>query len=75
VARQLGKVWLVACTELHIDMTRRQCTIGGIVLNEGDLISLDGDGGVVYPGQLAIVTERPDRSLAAIASWREARAV
>jgi hypothetical protein len=55
-------------------MTRRQCTIGGIVLNEGDLISLDGDGGVVYPGQLAIVTERPDRSLAAIASWREARA-
>jgi pyruvate,orthophosphate dikinase len=45
VARQLGKVCLVACPGLAINMDSRQCTIGGAVLNEGDLLSLDHQRG------------------------------
>jgi pyruvate,orthophosphate dikinase len=70
VARQLGKVCLVGCPGLVIDLARRQCRIGDILLNEDDLLSLDGNTGAVHAGRLTQVTERPDRALAAIADWR-----
>ncbi len=72
VARQLGKVCLVACPGLVIDLGRRQCRIGGTLLEEGDMLSLDGNTGAVHAGILATVTERPAAALAAIASWRVA---
>ena len=74
VARQLGKVCLVACPSLTIDLEHRQCRIGGTVLHEGDALSLDGNTGAVHAGELALLTERPDRALAAIAAWRRAAA-
>jgi pyruvate,orthophosphate dikinase len=70
VARQLGQACLVACTNLAIDLERRQCKIGNAVLNEGDLLSLDGNTGAVHLGRLAPVIERPEKALAAIADWR-----
>jgi pyruvate,orthophosphate dikinase len=70
VARQLGKVCLVACPGLEIDLDRRQCQIGGTLLHEDDFLSLDGNTGAVHAGRLAPVTERPERALAIIAKWR-----
>jgi pyruvate,orthophosphate dikinase len=69
VARQLGKVCLVACPGLEIDIEKRQCRIGDTLFNEGDFLSLDGNSGAVYPGRLAVLTERPEKSLAAIAAF------
>ena len=74
VARQLGKVCLVACPGLSIDLTRRQCRIGEATLDEGDFLSLDGNSGAVYAGRLEPAAERPERALAAIAAWRRAGA-
>jgi pyruvate,orthophosphate dikinase len=74
VARQLGKVCLVACPDLEIDLARRQCRIGGTLLQEGDLLSLDGNTGTVHAGRLVPVSERPDRALEIIARWRRAAA-
>ena len=71
VARQLGKVCLVACPELQIDLDRRTCRIGDRAMHEGDYLSLDGNDGCVYVGQLEVITERPERELAAIESWPE----
>jgi pyruvate,orthophosphate dikinase len=70
VARQLGKVCLVACPDLEIDMDHRQCRIGGTVLHENDFLSLDGNTGNVHAGRLGLVTERPERALAVVAEWR-----
>ena len=70
VARQLGKVCLVACPDLAIDMDHRQCRIGGTVLHENDFLSLDGNTGSVHAGRLELVTERPERALAVVAEWR-----
>ena len=72
VARQFGKVCLVACPGLSIDLTRRQCRIGEATLDEGDFLSLDGNSGAVYAGRLEPAAERPERALAAIAAWRRA---
>jgi pyruvate,orthophosphate dikinase len=70
VARQLGKVCLVACPSLEIDLEHRQCRIGGTTVKEDDFLSLDGNTGAVHPGRLEPLSERPERALAAIASWR-----
>ena len=71
VARQMGKVCLVGCRELAVDPGKKSCSIGGKVLREGQLISLDGGGGGIYSGAVEIVRAKPERYLAAVASWRE----
>jgi len=70
VARQLGKVCLVACPDLTIDFDRRVCRIGERTMNEGEVLSLDGNTGAIYPGRLEIVVDRPDRELAALDAWQ-----
>jgi len=73
VARRLGKVCLVACPDLHIDLLQRACRIGEKTMREGEFLSLDGNDGGVYAGQLEVVTERPERDLERIANWRAPR--
>ena len=70
VARQMGKVCLVGCRELVIDLGKRSCSIGGKVLREAQVISLDGGGGGIYAGAVEIVRAKPDKHLAEVASWR-----
>lgn len=69
VARQLGRVCLVGCEALTIDLAARSCTLGGRVFAEGDFIALDGNEGTIHDGAPAILTERPEAELAVIASW------
>jgi pyruvate, orthophosphate dikinase len=75
VARQLGKVCLVGCSELAIDASGHSCQIAGQRLREGELITLDGDTGRVYRGNLPVIHEHPDRELAEIRRWRGASGV
>ncbi len=70
VARQMGKVCLVGCRELAIDLAKRSCSIGGKLLREGQVISLDGGAGGVYSGAVDIVRAKPERELALVASWQ-----
>ena len=70
VARQMGKVCLVGCRELAIDLAKRSCSIGGKPLREGQVISLDGGAGGVYVGAVDIVRAQPERELALVASWQ-----
>ena len=55
VARQLGKVCLVACETLRIDLTARTVRLGDLLLKEGDVITLDGNDGRLYAGVVATV--------------------
>jgi pyruvate, orthophosphate dikinase len=70
VARQMNKVCLVGCRELTIDLAKRSCSIGGKLMREGQVISLDGGAGEIYPGAVDVVRAKPERELAAVASWR-----
>lgn len=69
VARQLGKVCVVNCRELAIDLARRRCTVGGAVLREGDVVTIDGDTGRVYRGVVAVTEERPVALLERVRGW------
>jgi pyruvate,orthophosphate dikinase len=55
VARGMGKCAVVGCHEMHVDVERRACTMGGQRLAEGDWLTLDGATGKVYAGDLPTV--------------------
>ena len=73
VARQLGKVCIVGCRELQIDASGRGARIGGHVLREGDLLSIDGGDGSIYEGGLPVRSERPESLIALVNGWRAER--
>ncbi len=62
VARQLGVTYLVGCRALTIDSAGRRVRFAERCLGEGDLITLDGTTGNVYPGVLSSVY-RPHEAL------------
>jgi len=71
VARQLGKVCLVGCTELQIDEAARTVQVGATTLHEGDLISLDGNEGVFYAGAAQVEIRYPEELLARLDALRQ----
>jgi pyruvate,orthophosphate dikinase len=53
VGRQMGKVCVVGASDIRIDYKKRQFTApGGVVVKEGDEISVDGTTGEVMRGAL-----------------------
>lgn len=75
VARQLGKVCLVDCEALQIDLAQRRVTIGGRAFCEGDLLTLDGNAGCVHAGLRRTVCEADPALLARLAGLRLGRRI
>lgn len=87
VSRQMGKVCVVGCQDLHIDYEKRTVSVRDKTLKEDDYISIDGFTGEVMEGQLATKpsevvqvlidkTIRPDESkvyqqFAKLMSWAD----
>ncbi len=72
VARQFGKPAVVGATDLHIDLATRTVTVDGLVILEGEWLSIDGNTGAVYLDQLP--TESPDLDdpwLATLLDWAD----
>ena len=55
VARGMGKTCVCGAEELDVDLKARKFTArGGAVVNEGDVISIDGTSGAVYLGEVPV---------------------
>jgi pyruvate,orthophosphate dikinase len=56
VARGMGKTCVCGAGQLDVDTPARKFTApGGITVNEGDVISIDGTSGDVYLGEVPVV--------------------
>lgn len=56
VARGMGKTCVCGAEELEVDTKRRRMTApGGVVVEEGDVLSIDGSSGKVYLGKVPVV--------------------
>ncbi|OMI38224.1 pyruvate, phosphate dikinase [Streptomyces sparsogenes] len=61
VARGMGKTCVCGAEELEVDTKRRRMTVpgrdgkDGLVIEEGDVISIDGSSGKVYLGEVPVV--------------------
>jgi pyruvate, orthophosphate dikinase len=55
VARGMGKTCVCGAEELEVDLRGRKFTApGGIVVNEGDVVSIDGTSGKVFLGEVPV---------------------
>ena len=71
VARQMGRVCVVGCESLVIDEARRRCRISGQELREGARITLDGNSGKVFRGEVEYSSERPTALIAMVREWEQ----
>ncbi|MFH8606226.1 pyruvate, phosphate dikinase [Streptomyces sp. NPDC018029] len=55
VARGMGKTCVCGAEELEVDTKRRRMTVGDTVVEEGDVVSIDGSTGKVYLGEVPVV--------------------
>jgi pyruvate, orthophosphate dikinase len=72
VARQFGKPAVVGVAELAIDLNKRRMVVGERVIQEGDWLSLDGNTGEVFMGQLkTMVPDIRDLWLIKLLNWAD----
>ena len=60
VARGWGKCCIVGCSELQINVSNKELTIGNKVLGEGEWITMNGTKGTIYNGKLNLIDADPD---------------
>ncbi|MGI9030272.1 MAG: pyruvate, phosphate dikinase [Ilumatobacteraceae bacterium] len=70
VARGWGTPAVVGAEAVKI--TGRSCTAGGVTVNEGDVISLDGTSGEVVLGAMTMAAAEPPAEFETILSWADA---
>jgi pyruvate, orthophosphate dikinase len=70
VARQLGKVCIVDCTDLEIDYDHHRCKMTAREFREGDMITIDGTSGAVYANCAEIIRKPPGELISVINEWK-----
>ncbi len=73
VARELGVVCLVGCPTLTFGPAAGDVRIGDWRGSSGDVITIDGESGTIYPGALPLVEERPADLIAKVRTWEDER--
>jgi pyruvate,orthophosphate dikinase len=72
VARQFGKPAVVGVLAMDVNVEKRELSVGGRTLREGDSVSVDGTIGEVYAGELkTVVPDFKDPHLLTLLSWAD----
>nr|WP_307776072.1 pyruvate, phosphate dikinase [uncultured Cetobacterium sp.] len=69
VARGMGKCCITGCEEIKIDKSETFFTINGTVINEGDIISINGYNGEIYQGAIKLKTGEMDDNFKTLLEW------
>ena len=71
VARQMGKPCVAGAEALDIDLHGRTVSVDGVVVAEGDEITIDGGTGEVILGAMPLVPARLDDDFRTITGWAD----
>ena len=69
VARGWGKSCIVGCEKLDIDYEKKNFSVNGKTVKEGDYITIDSSAGNVYIGELKLVKPEPSEAYKTIMGW------
>ncbi|HXY45568.1 MAG TPA: pyruvate, phosphate dikinase [Acidimicrobiales bacterium] len=71
VARGWGKPAVVGAEAIRIEEADKSFSVGGIVVREGDVISIDGSTGSVVLGAVALTAAAPPPEMQLILGWAD----
>ena len=72
VARQFGIPTVCGCAELKLDGHHATSfTAGGVTINEGDWITIDGTEGIVYEGKLEVEASALTEDFTTLMGWAD----
>jgi pyruvate,orthophosphate dikinase len=73
VARGNNLPCVAGCEEIAVDVARRQFTASDVVIQEGDVISIDGFAGEVYQGAVPMIETEYEKQtdLITLLSWAD----
>jgi pyruvate,orthophosphate dikinase len=74
VARGMGKPCVAGAEGIHVDVQRREAIVGGLVIREGDMITIDGSTGNVYQGAIPMVEPDFSEELNRLLRWADEEA-
>jgi pyruvate,orthophosphate dikinase len=71
VARGMGKPCVAGAEGIVVDVGLRLAHVGDVVLHEGDVITLDGGTGMVYPGAIPTIQAHFPEELKTLLGWAD----
>ena len=71
VARGMGACCVSGCGDLKVDEANKCFTVGGVTYTENDVISVDGNTGRVYKGEVKTVPATISGNFAKFMSWAD----
>ena len=71
VARQMGKTCVAGCESIEVDEVTNRFLAGGMVIREGDFISLNGSTGEVILGEVPLIAPKMTGSFGTLMSWAD----
>ena len=74
VARGMGKPCVAGAEGIIVDVGLRQAHVGGHIIHEGDVITLDGGTGMVYLGAIPTIQAHFSDDLQTLLGWADEEA-
>lgn len=71
VARGMGKACISGCEAIKIDLAAKQFTVGDTVVNEGDIITIDGSTGEIMLGEISMIDPELSSEFQLLLSWAD----
>jgi len=71
VARSMGKPCVSGCEAIRINHTAKEAVISGVILHEGDMITIDGSNGNVFQGLVPTIEPEFVEDLMVLLEWAD----
>ncbi len=71
VARGWGKCCIVGCEALEVDYSAKSMSVNGRRLSQGDWITLDGNEGLVFEGQIPVAMPKLPSAYSTLLGWAD----
>jgi pyruvate, orthophosphate dikinase len=71
VARGWGKCCIVGCEALEVDYSAKSMSVNGRRLSQGDWITLDGNEGLVFEGQIPVAMPKLPPAYFTLLGWAD----
>lgn len=71
VARGMGKACICGCEALSINLKQKHFSVGDIVINEGDIITVDGSTGEIFLGEIKMIEPELSDEFQLLLTWAD----